>query len=399
MSDFYKNINLNLNKLINLDDPTALTDAVNLRYLQSVLGVGFDNIINVSSSGTDTYIGVGTPTITSYDINTVYIVTFANANTITTPTLNIDGLGVTTIVKTDITGIVPLDVADIVNAVQYFLTYNGSQFQLYLSSPIGTSGTYTNLNPVPITQGGILSGTTFNSVSITSVFDMLLYPYQLANFNTFDISGQPTTLEVGNSVTSGSKTFTWSTSNSSYITPNTIEISKITSGTVILATALANTGSTSITLGSAVTLSTVGSYTWQIKGTRTNSTLFTRNFTVNWLYKMFADTSPNTILTAADVLAMSGNLQNTINGTYAFAANNYKYFAIPNNLPNPTLFKDQATNLNVGMADATDGYTDTNAGVYSFKNLSVTNPYGITQTYRVYRTKYTLGGSINIIIS
>ncbi len=36
---------------------------------------------------------------------------------------------------------------------------------------------YTNLQPVPQTLGGVLVGTTFNSMPIQQVLDTLLYPY------------------------------------------------------------------------------------------------------------------------------------------------------------------------------------------------------------------------------
>lgn len=385
------------------DAPVNPTDLVNKQALEdaitTAIGTEFSGNISVVASGTDNYIGVGTPNIVTYDMNTVYIVTFANNNTIPNPTLNIDGAGVVTIIKTDETGSIPLDIDDIVAGTQYFLTYNGVELQIYISNPIANPGTYTNLNPVPATLGGVAAGTTFNNTTISSVFNMLLYPYQVANFSSFSISGISTLLEVGSTITAGSKTFLWSTVNPSYITSNTIEISKLTGGTVILGTGFANTGSHVISLPSAITLVTPGTYTWQIKAKRTNNTFFYRTFIVTWAYKMFTGTSANTSLTQSDALAMSGAVKTSPLGTYAFAAGNYKYFVIPNNFVNPTSFKDGATNLTVGMADATDGYTDVNAGPYSFKFLSITNGFGVTQTYRVYRTKYTLGGSINIILS
>jgi hypothetical protein len=51
------------------------------------------------------------------------------------------------------------------------------------------------------------------------------------------------------------------------------------------------------------------------------------------------------------------------------------------------------------MAGTAEGYTDTNAGVYQFQLINITNPYGITQAYKVYRTLNILGSPINITIS
>lgn len=386
------------------DSPSIDTDIANKKYVDDTVNNATstnqytDNVTIINATGTDTYIGIGIPTITAYDINTLYIVTFTNGNTSTTPTLNIDGVGAITIVKTDDTGRIPLDAGDIVPSVQYFLTYNGSEFQMYLSNPTPDTGRYTNLNPVPAVLGGVPVGTIFNNVTIGSVFDMLLYPYLVANFTAFAMTGQSTLIEVGASIASGNKTFTWTTTNPAYINTNSISISKTTGGTITYASGLSNTGSTIINFASAVTRTVPTTYNYQIKAQRTNMSYFTRDFLVTWAYKIFNGTSTNTTITSADALLMTGNIRTNAVTTYTFAGGGYKYFVIPNNLANPTLFRDVSTNLSVGMADSTDGYTDTNGGIYSFKFLSITNTFGITQTYRVYRSKYILGGAINIAI-
>lgn len=401
MSDFYKNINLNNNRIENVGNPINGKDAVNLEYLQNVLeSTAYDTTVSVNVSSVDNYIGVSDQTITSYQLNVVYIITFANSNTITNPTLDIDGVGSISLKKPDNTGLIDLEVGDIISGVQYFLTYNGSTFQIHISKAVDINNfTYSNATPVPVTIGGIASGTTFSSVPITTMFDLLLYPYQDATFTSFGIQSQSTLLEAGATVSNTSRVFTWATSNSSYITPNTINIYSITGGTTLLLGSASNTGSATITLPAPIMFATPSSYSWQITGKRTNNVTFSRNFTVSWAFKMYTGISGNALLTQTDVLAFGGTIATGITGTYTFGAGGYKYFVIPNNLANPVTFKDQATNLGVGMADATDGYSDTNAGVYSFKYLSVTNVNGVTQTYRVYRTKYTLGGSINIIVS
>jgi hypothetical protein len=51
------------------------------------------------------------------------------------------------------------------------------------------------------------------------------------------------------------------------------------------------------------------------------------------------------------------------------------------------------------MAGASEGYTDTNGGAYNFKYLNITNQFGVLSTYRVYRTKHVLGGSIKITVT
>lgn len=354
--------------------------------------------VNVTFTGTDTYTGVGTPTITSYDTSTIYICTFENANTSTTPTIDVDGVGVLTVVKSDETGIIALEVGDIQPAVSYFLVWDGdTSIQLYTQSPTAEPGTYTNLNPVPTTIGGIPAGSTFNNTTYSQIFDTLFYPYMVPNFTSFAISGQSLTLEVGASIAAGSKTYTWGTTNPGNIQTNTI---RIRNGATVILDNSPNDGSQVINLASPITKTTVASNSWDIRATRTNGSYMTRTMTVWWYWRHYYGTSINTTLTESDIEALTSSFLGTvITGNYNFIAGGYKYFAFPNTAANPVLFKDTTTNLAIAMADASDGYTDTNAGVYPFQFVSVTNTYGVTINYRVYRSKYILGSSIQINIT
>lgn len=247
-----------------------------------------------------------------------------------------------------------------------------------------SGGIYTNSNPTPVTIGGIASGSTFNNVSLTTMWDMLLYPYQSPVFTSFMISGQTTPIEVGNSI-SGLHNFIWTTSNNSNINANSINIYDIT-GSITLFTGLANTGNQSYTFPSPIQLITQGSYTWQIQGTNTNSIIFNRNYTVNWDWKRYWGTSSNTSLTSAQILALVSNDLSTIGtGTFNFSANNYKYFCIPTSFVQPTHFIDASTGFAVDMQSPVI--------------VSVTNIFGITTNYNVYRTTNMLTNSIQIIVS
>ena len=68
---------------------------------------------------------------------------------------------------------------------------------------------------------------------------------------------------------------------------------------------------------------------------------------------------------------------------------------IPSTFVEPTLFRDNNTNLSIAMADTAEGYT-AGTGTYKHQLVSVTNQYGIAQNYKVFRTRNILGGSINI---
>lgn len=258
---------------------------------------------------------------------------------------------------------------------------------------------YTNSTPVPTTIGGITAGSTFSNQTMQQMWDTLLYPYQAPAFSSFSISGQSTTIEVGTSI-AGTKTFSWSTANPSNVQANTISIVDLTNSTT-LATGLANDGTESILLPSAVVKNSATSNTWRITGTNTNSVSFTADFVVNWYWKIYYGTSANTTLTEVQIESLANtSLSNNITGSFSFAGGNYKYFCYPDVYGSINTIKDSTTLLNVAMASGVDDafFSNSANGIY-YGIVSVTNINGVSTNYRVYRTKNILGGSITFIIT
>lgn len=254
-------------------------------------------------------------------------------------------------------------------------------------SPYGGSGegTYTNATPTTQTVGGIAAGTTFDNVSYDNMWTQLLYPYQEPAFSSFYFSeGDPQ--EVGYTIVSGNYTFTWATTNSSNVQTNSISIKDTTNSTV-LATGEANDGSALVNLPVGIQKNTKATHVWTVSGYNTNSSTFTRNYTINWYFKVFyGESASSALTTSADVKGLrANNLVANSPATYAFLANNYKYIAYPSSYTTLTTFVDAATMLNVAME--------------SYTVVSVTNDNGVTVNYNVHRTTNKLGGSINIIAS
>lgn len=248
----------------------------------------------------------------------------------------------------------------------------------------GGGDVYTNATPVPVTLGGITAGTTFADVPLTEMFTRLLYPYQNPTFGSFTIAGLSDT-EVGNLYPAQSRNASWTTTNSSNISPNTIRIIDVSGGNTTLASGLPNTSPASISVP-ALQLTTAGSKQFRIEGTNTNAVTFSRNLNINWQWAVHYGESPLTSLTSAEILTLRvKNLTSTANGTYVMQAGNYKYIAYPVSFGLKSTFKDQATNLDVAMQAAS--------------TVSVTNVFGITTNYYVHRTLNQLGGAITIIVS
>lgn len=240
---------------------------------------------------------------------------------------------------------------------------------------------YNRATAMVITVGGATPGTTFAG-TVQDALDKILYPYQNPSFTAF--SFPQGNLEVGAVMSGGSKTFTWSTSNSGSVQANTIKIEDITTSTVLL-TGGANDGTEDLTI-SGITNVTNTSHTWRITATNTQSGLFTRDFTLFWQWKRYYGESTLPSLTENDIEALRvGGLVSQAGGTYSFLGGGYKYYAYPTALGLRTQFKDVNTNFAVSMEPPT--------------TVSVTNVYGVTTNYYVHRTTNILGGAITIAIS
>lgn len=243
---------------------------------------------------------------------------------------------------------------------------------------------YTNATPMPDDVGGYESGTTFTDQDLTQMFNGLLYPYQYPTFSSFSISGQASPIEVGTEIT-GAQTFIWGTTNPTNIQANSINIYDIT-GSSTLFTGLANDGSEPYNFTPPIVYTSQATNQWRIEGTNTKLQTFIRNFNVNWWWRIYWGTSPNTSLTEAQIEALANNrLDTNVPGNYSFAAGDYKYFAWPSLFVQPASFKDQATSLDVPME--------------SPDIVSVTNVNGITTNYSVYRTTNIIGSSITIVVA
>ena len=144
--------------------------------------------------------------------------------------------------------------------------------------------TYGGSSPTTVTVGGLASGTDISAYTYDQLLGAILSPYAAPTFGTFTISGQSTSLEVGASV-SGTRSFTWTFTNSSNVSPSTVDITDTTNSTTI-ATNISNTSPYSATL-SAVTKTTATSNVWTISATNTQTNNFTKTFTVSWYWKNY----------------------------------------------------------------------------------------------------------------
>ena len=137
-------------------------------------------------------------------------------------------------------------------------------------------------------------------------------------------------------------------------------------------------------------LNIVDDFTWQLSATSPDGNA-SKTTTVDFLARIYWGNDPNTALNEAQVKALpNSKLANSRQGTYAFPSGDqvYKYFAWPSDL---------------GTLDPTTGFIDTQTGFpVAFNphfNVTVTNAFGLTETYVVYRSYFKLNGAMNIQVT
>lgn len=124
--------------------------------------------------------------------------------------------------------------------------------------------------------------------------------------------------------------------------------------------------------------------TWTISGHSVDGD-FTGSASLVFQPKVFTGRNTNASLTEAQVEALSGQLKGSRTGVYSFASDSppsYIYFAWPQSFGLAGGFTDTSTNFNVAMEDVA--------------LLSITNSFGITMNYYVYRSTNQLGGAISV---
>lgn len=243
----------------------------------------------------------------------------------------------------------------------------------------------TELEPTPLTVGGIIAGTTFNSAPLVDIIRDLLYPYQTPIYTTFAIEDQETLLEVGTPVVGGPRTFVWDSVNEWNIIPGTIEICDLTNNNTPLLQNGINDGTETINC-IEVRKITYAQHTWKLTGRGTNNVTFSKYFTITWEWRVYYGSSIYADFDELRVKALQNSrLEVSGTGVYEMPPGGYKWIACVISHPILTIFKDIKTGLNIPMMNPIQ--------------ITVTNDWGITSLFNAYRTLNKLGAEITMSAS
>lgn len=246
---------------------------------------------------------------------------------------------------------------------------------------------YKRDEPVTVDVGGLEEDIYIPNGTIQKTLDDMLYPLKRPEFTLFRINGQADVLELGETFTSGAKLFVWNTSYPQNVLADSIriEIEVAENNWLTLADELANDGQELIDVNVLWSFEAETTKRFRIVGTNAANTEFSRTMSLSWQGRVYWGTSEAASLSPNDLLNLQ---QSTLSasrlGQYPFAAGGYKYIAYPAAMgeQNPNRIIDPLTNFNAPMV---------NLGV-----MNVTNAYGVTIPYRVYRSFNQMGGAVNI---
>ena len=238
---------------------------------------------------------------------------------------------------------------------------------------------FTDPRQVPTTIGGITKGRTFDKVPLVEVTRDLLYPYQDPSIASF--STTKTSLTIGETLTSPI-TVSWNITNTQNVKQGSIDLKL--DNKKINTDSLGFSATNKTFVITPITLNSIGSKQLVLSLRNTNGKEITKTVTITWYNTIIYGTIDKIEITSDDVQLLTKLNANSIGRRYAFPANGYKWFLIPNSWT-ATNFVDSDTQFEVPMREE--------------NTLNITNPFGVEQTYRVYRSVNRLGGAINMNIN
>ncbi|HEG8097796.1 hypothetical protein C3I27_03340 [Campylobacter jejuni] len=241
----------------------------------------------------------------------------------------------------------------------------------------GSGQLFTNLDPTPVTVGGVTQGTNFQGVSYVDMMTMIFYPYQKPTFTQF--STPKTNFVLGES-TGTSIQFTWNTNNQKNIKAGSVNIS-VDGKTVGSSLAVQGTQSFNI---SELKLTSQGSKRFTIAMKDIKDSNITRTLDLTWLNAIFYGCNSSETIDEVGIKAMTRLNANSLGRNYQYPTGGYKYIAYPATWPDIASSKDPSTNFDVPLT--------------KLVNVNVTNEHGVSQDYKVYRSHNLLNGSITITI-
>jgi hypothetical protein len=252
----------------------------------------------------------------------------------------------------------------------------------------GSELTWTNGNPVTATIGGIDSGDYIGIGSkALQILELMFYPYQPVSFSAFSVNLVGGIKELGQGITGSTVNTTWTASGPTYNwIPNGITLTS-DQGTGLVVGNL-NYNSTPSVTHQLYVYNVPTILTFTLTGDQLEGANVSRTESYYWQHKVYYGSSTNPAITGFTDLTgefATNTPTNARNIVGDESTPKYFYFVIPSSFDSYTGFKNSLTLLSIFFNAA--------------QTISVSNAYGVSTSYKYYRSLDTSVGTLNILPS
>ena len=371
---------------------------------------------SVSTTGDSYFATYSTPMISgTYSKNFLFLVDFNNTNLSGTVSFNVNNIGTFSVIKYTADGPVPLTPGDIRGATGgtagqiYYMIYNNGFFEFYQKNPLSEASKFTNPNDTTKTVGGIERGTSFDKVALQDVFTDLLYSDPLGNITNFTLANTLTQYEVGQSLSKGVYTFSWTSTNPGDFKTASLLIKDVTNVTTTQtywvqpsATPFTQSGDKpsgifTASFGATISSSISNIRTFKISLSRLNGTVVSKFLDIPWMWKVYHGSSTFSTLTASGIFNLGGTLASQSFGSWTLSGSGYKYLAFPNESAYDFGYVYHK-GLPFALAGTSSGFTN-EYGDVNYSLMTITNSYSIGKEYKIYRSKNQISATISVNLS
>jgi hypothetical protein len=254
----------------------------------------------------------------------------------------------------------------------------------------GSETLWTDPDPTLVTIGGLPSGSTLVGDNAIKILEKILYPYQPVSFSSFSANLGSSVLELNQTLGSSTINASWSTSGpTANWTPNSLSIVRKVNGVggTTMDSGFSYNASPRSLVHPSYQYTTPTTLSFTISGSQTQGSNPEYIDYYYWLYKVYWGLSASTSITdfTGFSSAFASSSPTTARTFTTDGSERYYYFAIPSAFSNYISFKDTTTNNTVPFNSAV--------------TISVTNDYGLSISYKYYRSLNSSSGSVTILPS
>lgn len=249
---------------------------------------------------------------------------------------------------------------------------------------------WTNPSPTTTTVGGLTAGTVLTNKNAIEVLEQILYPYIPVTFTSFTsgITTGSKIYEIGYTISSATRQFTWATTGVTNWTSGSIKLYKDTTqilGTPVGAALNYNSSPQNYT-HPAYQVNVPGSIVFKVQGNQFQGSPVFLTETHEWRYSGFWGSSTTDDFRTARTEIYGANyerqlLTNISSFTKTFTSigqPRYVYYFLPETFSTPTF--------------SINGLTTS----FTTGTVNITNQYGLTLNYKYYRTPNATSANITI---